>query len=264
MSYGITMLAVVPVRKSPEENSEMVTQLLFGETFKILRQRNRYWTLIECAYDGYRGWVSQNQITPVSEADLEDYRHHHAVAGELYCPAMADGDSRYIPFGASLPQFDEMSFGILGKRYSYGGQVIFPERLINKSDYIEKMARKFLHTPYLWGGRSSFGIDCSGFVQVVFKALGITLPRDASQQVERGEIVDFASQARIGDLLFCRSHYKNSVSHVGMVLGKKKVIHASGKVRIDTFDHYGIFNHDENRYSHLMVVIKRVLPEQSV
>lgn len=259
MTYGLTLLAAVPVRKGPEENSEMVSQLLFGEAYKILQQRGRYWTYIQCQYDEYEGWISTNQVSEVSKEEYDRVCAAKAVSIELYCPAMNDGDSRYIPFGSSLPDFDEMTFRIAGKNYSYGGQVIFPERLSNKVEYLEKLSRKFLHTPYLWGGRSSFGLDCSGLVQIIYKALGIRMPRDASQQVYHGELVDFASQAEPGDLAFFRAHYKNHVSHVGIVLGDRRIIHASGKVRIDRFDHYGIYNQEEGRYTHLMVVIKRVL-----
>jgi cell wall-associated NlpC family hydrolase len=242
----------------------MVSQLLFGETYKILKARDRYWSLIECEYDGYQGWISNNQITEITQEQYVGVSEHNAVAAELYCPVMSDGESKYIPFGASMANFDEMTFKLLGRSYSYGGQVIFPERLNNKLEYIEKLARKFLHTPYLWGGRSSFGLDCSGFVQIIYKAFGIRLPRDASQQVHEGELIDFVSQAEIGDLAFFRAHYKNTVSHVGIVLPGRRIIHASGKVRIDKFDHYGIFNSEVNSYTHLMVVIKRVFKKSDI
>jgi hypothetical protein len=237
----------------------MVSQLLFGEVCKILKDRDKDWILVQCQYDGYLGWVSKNQITKISEESFNALSEYPAVAAELYGPVMSDGHSRFIPFGASLPGFDEISFKLADIQFSYSGQVIFPNRLINKREYVEKLARKFLHTPYLWGGRSSFGLDCSGFVQTVYKALGVRLPRDSTQQVKAGEIVDFASSAKSGDLAFFRSHYTDHISHVGIVMEGKKIIHASGKVRVDKFDHHGIFNREENKYSHLTVAIKNVL-----
>jgi hypothetical protein len=239
----------------------MVTQILFGEVVEILQNHENTWDLVRCAWDGYMGWVSSNQLTRISEKEYNSYRESKEVCAEVLAPAMSDGDSRYIPFGATLPGFDEMSFKVMGKHFSFGGWVTFPERLEHPHAYICKMAMRLLHVPYLWGGRSSGGIDCSGFVQVLYKHLGISVPRDAYQQVEVGRDVDFASSAQSGDLAFFRTAYSSRISHVGLVLMRGQIIHASGQVRVDKLDHYGIYNQAEGKYTHLLVGIKRILQD---
>ncbi|HEX2935487.1 MAG TPA: C40 family peptidase, partial [Bacteroidales bacterium] len=124
---------------------------------------------------------------------------------------------------------------------------------------IEEVARKFLHAPYLWGGRTVFGIDCSGFTQIVYKMNGIGIPKDAYQQAEIGEPVQFVEDTRTGDLAFFDNE-EGRITHTGIILGKSEIIHASGEVRIDKFDHQGIFNEEDNAYSHKLRLIKRIIP----
>jgi cell wall-associated NlpC family hydrolase len=129
---------------------------------------------------------------------------------------------------------------------------------IRTVNMLEKVALRFLHAPYLWGGRSPLGIDCSGFTQVLYKCLGIAIPRDAYQQADIGKTVNFAEEATLGDLAFFQNE-TGKITHVGMILKDKKIIHSSAMVRIDTFDHFGIFNADTNKYSHQLKIIKRIL-----
>jgi len=260
MKYAISLLSTVPIRRLDSDKSEMVSQLLFGEVVQIINDKDKSWWLIQCSWDGYIGWVSSNQLHLISEADYENYKSCRTTSAEIMAPAMCDGHSRYIPFGASLPDFDEMTFQVAGQHFAFGGRVTFPDRIENQQSYLQKMAQRLLHVPYLWGGRSSLGIDCSGFVQVLYKHLNISIPRDAYQQVEVGEMVDFVAAVQPGDLAFFRSHYSDKITHVGMILEKGKIIHASGRVRIDKLDHYGIFHLEEKRYTHLLVGIKRILP----
>ena len=145
--------------------------------------------------------------------------------------------------------------------FTFSGQVIEPGSSNITLSLLLKIARKYLNAPYLWGGRSPFGIDCSGFSQIVFKMLGVKLLRDASQQVSQGRIIDFVEQAQAGDLAFFENK-KKRIAHVGIVFPDQKIIHAHGKVRIDNLDHFGIFNEENNKYTHRLRVVKRILPDE--
>ena len=156
-----------------------------------------------------------------------------------------------------MPNFDGINFKIGKEKFIYNGQAVMADQ-IRTVNMLEKVAMRYLHAPYLWGGRSPLGIDCSGFVQVLYKCIGISIPRDAYQQADIGKTVNFAEEATLGDLAFFNNE-EGKITHVGMILKDKKIIHSSSMVRIDTFDHFGIFNADTKKYSHQLKIIKRIL-----
>ena len=119
------------------------------------------------------------------------------------------------------------------------------------------LGRPFLGTAYLWGGKSIFGVDCSGFVQQLYKLFGIFLPRDAYQQAEVGELVGFLQEAKLGDLAFFDND-EGRITHVGMLLSDRLIMHASGNVRIDPIDHAGIIHRITGKRTHHLRLIKRV------
>jgi hypothetical protein len=243
---GICNLAVIPLRKSPDSTSEIVSQLLFGDTFNIHQIENG-WVSIKTLNDNYSGYISDKQyaafdgttdnwIVNTSYPFLEAQTHE----GKLLLPA-----------GCLLPNQPKT---IIGQ------QEITIEKLpaAKQITQLAETALQYLNAPYLWGGKTAFGIDCSGFMQMVFKQCGVQLPRDAYQQAELGETLNFVNESKCGDLAFFDNE-NGKITHVGMMLDNEKIIHASGKVRIDLLDHHGILNVQEKKYSHKLRIIKRIL-----
>ena len=250
-----TLLTICPVRSKPDDTSELVNQILFGEEVIVLDKGKNDWLKIRSEYDGYVGWVDQKQFVPSDSG-----RQKVFYCADLFESVFGDEKSTWITLGAELPDFDGMTSTLGGYKFRFSGQAIIPGQINGDlKEGIERIARKLLNAPYLWGGRSPAGIDCSGFTQIVFKCIGIPLLRDAKDQATQGEIVDFASSAISGDLAFFTKHTEK-ISHVGIVLPNNKIIHASGHVRIDTYDHYGIFNNEIQQYTHRLKIIKRYLP----
>ena len=146
---------------------------------------------------------------------------------------------------------------MLDNRYSINENHICKNQNKVTTDIINN-AMKYLGAPYMWGGRSPFGIDCSGFTQVVFGMCGITLKRDAYLQAELGNTIDFINETKTGDLVFFDND-ESKITHVGIMIEDKQIIHASGEVRIDSIDHNGIYNENAKKYSHKLRIIKRII-----
>lgn len=262
MNYGISDLSIIPVRKEPTEKSEMVTQILFGEHFLTIENNNN-WTNVRLAFDDYEGWVDTKMIMPIDE---KLYFHLNeelpVVANDTFNLVFQEEDysNKLIVPGSSFPFCDlQKKFFYIGdKKYFFQGKV--SENTIGEHirDSIIESALKYFNSPYLWGGRTPYGIDCSGLTQIVYKLNGMVLPRDASQQVLIGEPLTFVEEALPGDLAFF-DNQEGRITHVGIIWDRHKIIHASGKVRIDNVDHQGIFNVDTRRYTHKLRVIKRII-----
>lgn len=257
--YGISLLSVIPVRALPDDSAEIVTQVLFGETFELLDKRGKNWICISCSWDKYVGWIDEKMMTYIDQSTYESCSTPHAQTTEI-CHNIVNQDEVKIPIlmGSRLPHFDGMTAKIAGIKHLYNGQAVQGSSVDKKADFVEKFALKYLHAPYLWGGRGPFGIDCSGLVQVVYSMVGIQLPRDAKDQIHEGEEVAFIDTAAKGDLAFFENDL-GKIIHVGIILSDKRIIHASGQVRIDHIDHYGIYQVNRRKYSHKLRMIKRVL-----
>ncbi len=230
MAKGICKYPLVACRREANERSEMITQLLYGEIYEIIEEIPS-WIKIKCLRDSYESWIDRKLHTPLSENLKIKF-----IASEAYNEIIENGNKMIVP-GASIIYSDQKQFN-------------------NSKDLIES-ALKFLGAPYLWGGKSIWGIDCSGFVQVVFQMHGMDLSRDAYQQAELGETIEFNDLIQAGDLAFF-SKGDDRISHVGICLNKEQIIHASGKVRIDKLDHHGIYNVDNQSYSHELRIVKRI------
>ncbi len=259
MQFGICSLSVVPCRKEASNTSEMVTQLLFGEHYQVLDETET-WLKISIAYDKYECWINKKQNTKITEATYKLLEMQHAVLNtELLqlIKSRSTGITFPVPIGCTLPGYLNKECKIEQEVYAFEGVVCHSNIKRTTKELIET-AFVFINAPYLWGGKSIFGIDCSGFTQLVYKLSGYKLPRDAYQQAEIGHPLSFVEEAEPGDMAFFDNE-EGKIVHVGIVLENQQIIHASGKVRVDKFDHYGIFNSDTKKYSHMLRVIKRVL-----
>jgi len=261
VTYGICLLTLAPVRKNPDDRSEMVNQLLFGD-FVDIKDAVDGWYLIESIDDRYEGWVDTKQIQNVSEDSYNQllYSKRYFTNDLLNeCKLLHNNDSLlHLVLGSQLHNVKDGKFIIEDHHFKYSGNYIAADH--PKKEIIKATALKYLNAPYVWGGRSPFGIDCSGFVQMVYKLSGIFLNRDASQQAKQGELVNFISEAKLGDLAFFENEEGNIV-HVGMLLNTEHIIHASGKVKIESIDHNGIYDDQAKKYTHKLRLIKRIFEE---
>lgn len=256
MQYGICNLSIVSLRYEPNNKSEMVSQVLFGEVFKVLEQRT-HWSRIRLAFDSYEGWIDNNQYIEITEEEYSTITNSTKyLSGELI-DFVSDTEQNLtpIPLGALLPFFESDSFKIKETTYIYDG-IVFNEKK-DKSEIV-KIAFMYLNTPFLWGGKTPFGIDCSGFSQMVYKLCGYKLLRDASQQATQGEVLSFIEESEPGDLAFFDDK-DGEIIHVGIIMKDNYIIHAYGKVRIDRLDHSGIYNIDTRRHTHKLRVIKKII-----
>lgn len=252
MNYGIVHIPLIPGREDPSDKSEMITQLLYGECYTVLEVQKK-WVLLENAADSYQCWIDRKQYFEIEASEFEKFTGQVQKRCGDAMGLVTDKNGRrfYIPCSAPLPYYSQGSFQMNGNRLEYDGHVARHD-----SDSPVRHAMRLLHAPYLWGGKSAMGIDCSGFTQVVFACAGIPIPRDAYQQAEGGDTVDFTDLAEPGDVAFFDNE-ESQITHVGIVLDQGKIIHASGSVRIDTLDHEGIFNETKGEYTHKLRLIKR-------
>lgn len=258
MTHGICPLSTVAIRNSSSQKSEMISQLLYGELVEILERKGRQWVKVRCAHDNLVGWVATNQLEWITPSEFESYQDNFAFVLDVFHALGTDEAFLPLTIGARLPNFDGLRFSIGEKTFNYSGQAVFPKDIVRGPEMIQKIARKFLNAPYLWGGRSPFGVDGPGLVQAVYGIAGYALPREAFQQVEKGDNVDFAEQSNAADVAFFENQ-KGRITHAGIVLPEGKIIHAYGKVRIDKLDHYGIFSKDKGGYTHKLRIIKRLI-----
>ena len=253
MSYGISTLSIVPCRAEGNDRAEMVTQLLFGEVYEVIEEKEK-WINIKTALDGYECWICRKQFFEISAEEYESQKLNDFPKSISSVGEVRSSKSIYstITIGATLPYFSNGKLRIRKEKYAFSGNVNEPNP--NK---IVDYAFSFINAPYLWGGRSPFGIDCSGFSQVVYSLCGYRIPRDAYQQAEEGTNVEFVELTEPGNLAFFDNE-EGKITHVGIVTEPGQIIHASGKVRVDSLDQQGIFNKELGKYTHKLRVIKRI------
>ena len=269
MDFGICLQSVIPVRIEPSHKSEMVTQILFGELYRVIENQD-HWIRVRLAYDNYEGWIDQKQSYSIDEQEFIRLINAETPVSLDLVQLLSNETRRSIlpiSLGSSLPGIMENRFPIGKESFTFEGlmadmsafeSMLLSQNRIKAKQTIIDDAMLYINAPYLWGGRTPFGIDCSGLTQMVYKLKKIRLLRDASQQSTHGEPVNFISETEPGDLAFFDDE-EGRIIHVGLLVDKFKIIHASGKVRIDLIDHEGIFNEEENRYTHKLRVIKRII-----
>jgi hypothetical protein len=252
--FGICNLAIIPLRIEPSDRSEIVSQVLFGEHFEILEQQKQ-WAKIKLQFDEYEGWVDSKQFQIISEADYQQLSSDAIILNSDLIEYITGPNNLLIPIplGASLSFLSHNEINT--QNYDFEGLKISGQK--PKSNLINT-AFMYLNAPYLWGGKTPFGIDCSGFTQMVYKLNGYRLLRDASQQATQGEALSFIEESEPGDLAFFDNEEGNII-HVGIIMDDNYIIHASGKVRIDRLDHLGIYNAEVNKHTHKLRVIKKII-----
>lgn len=253
MKYAVCQVSVSPLRAEASDRSEMVSQILFGEKVEITETKNN-WIKVKAEFDGYEGWADKKQFLEISGEEFQTLTSEF-YAAESFNLLVDTGNPLTIPLAAHLPNLKEGKITVGNREYEFVGESASAN--FRKQDIVS-LAKLYLNTPYLWGGKSVFGIDCSGLVQQVYKFCGFKLPRDAYQQAEFGEPLSFLEESEPGDLAFF-DNQEGKIIHVGIILEGNKIIHAHGKVRIDPFDNNGIFNTDSQSYSHKLRVIKKLI-----
>lgn len=233
MEKGICTVSVAAIRAEQSHQSEMTSQLLYGETVDILEGKGKF-VKVKMHFDGYEGWIDAQQIMEISDEYFNE-RKLELVSNTVQMYNTSQG-SILLSMGSEV-----------------NSENLKPTFL--NVETISEMAKQFLNVPYLWSGRSFFGIDCSGFVQLIYKVHGISLPRESQQQSEIGEVLSFVEESKPGDLAFFENE-EGKICHVGMMLSNHEIIHASGKVRIDSLDSTGIFNKELNKHTHKLRFIR--------
>jgi hypothetical protein len=243
----------VPLRSGPSHKSEMLSQVLFGEKYSIIETAGN-WMKVETLFDNYRGWIDSDHVQ--HSIDRNDQKGH-VLNRSLSC-FRNDETKLVLEPGCEVynPDFGNKSFSIGNTIYKTSDG--FDEKYFSTSESPSETALRFINSPYIWGGRIPSGIDCSGLTQLAFKIHGIPVPRDSWEQAEAGRSIDFIDATEPGDLVFFDND-RGKITHVGMILSRGLVIHASGRVRVDRIDHQGIYKPEKNGYSHKLRLIRRVM-----
>lgn len=260
VDYGVCRLSVVPVRADAADKAEQVTQLLFGDHYEVLEQAgDKKWLRIRVHFDQYEGWIDAKQHHAISH-DYFEYltRAEFKITTDITTSILYNKSPQIILMGSMIPISSSELFK-MEEQFAFNGEAknVGQKR---EFEFLRSAALKYLNTPYLWGGKNPFGIDCSGFVQMVFKISGFRLFRDSGQQANQGKSIKELGESKPGDLVFFKNK-DNKINHVGILLEEDKIIHASGRVRIDHLNEEGILNVESKIYTHQFAHVRRILAD---
>ena len=272
---GISLYSVIPVRTEASEAAEQSTQILFGETFAILEQKTR-WMRVKLDSDGQEGWVDAKMICPMKAEEYASYRKALDSAATVVMPmtyAVSENNGQTIPLTAGTKLTNYQSpmtngastarFEVLGVGFRIDPGMVRAKSLDLNEQNLLQAVRFFLNIPYLWGGKNAMGMDCSGFTQIILSLFGKNLPRNASEQATCGRKISALTKVKAGDLVFFNhqspmTNDQSPITHVGIVIDAERVIHCSGRVKVEKLDETGIFNAETGQYSHHLVSIRRI------
>ena len=277
MLKAISLHSIVPVRAEAREGAEQETQMLFGELCQIINDQSPItnWTHVRLESDGPEGWVDAKMITPMTDKEYAAYKKALKTAATVAFPmayAMSENNGQTIPLtaGTKLTNFQSPTtneagparFEVLGVGFRIDSTMVITEpRELNQENLLQTV-RFFLNVPYLWGGKNAMGMDCSGFTQTIMSLFGKHLLRNASQQATQGQEITNLQNAQAGDLVFFAkspiTNHKSKITHVGIVIDPERVIHCSGRVKVEKLDTTGIFSAERGDYSHYLVSIRRI------
>ena len=261
LAYSFCNVSVMPVRAEPTHRAEQTTQLLFGEKAEILEINNKEWAHIRCDWDEYEGWCKLSQLTVITTK--KEYRKElKYLAASHNDKLMLPSGNMWLPMGSALIGMKGGLVKPVQEAGKYKGAKLRIKGTPADCEAIKAAALKYMHAPYLWGGRSVAGIDCSGLSQMAYRMCNLRIPRDASQQANEGQLVDFLQNAQCGDLAFF-DEKEGRINHVGILLDNQNIIHAtetSGRVVIDRIDQGGIISIALKRRTHNLRLVKRMIP----
>ena len=257
LAYAYCNVSLMPVRGEPSHSAEMVTQLLFGEKLEILDLNNREWAKIHCTWDGYEGWCKMSQLTTIQKKEYrKDVKY---LAGSHKDKLIMPHGEMWLPMGSELAGLKGGKIKPAHETGRYKGKKLNIKSATLNCDTLKVAATHYLNAPYLWGGRSIAGLDCSGLTQMAFKLCNHPILRDASQQSTQGTVVDFLQNAQCGDLAFFEEK-EGKINHVGILLDNQNIIHATetaGRVVIDRIDQGGIISVSLKKRTHNLRMVRR-------
>jgi len=258
LGYGVCRLSLVSVRLTPEEYAPMNTQLLFGDHYEVIEVPNQKdWIFIRIHFDGSEGWISAEQHHGITKEYFDQINHaNFKITTDLTCSLLFKKSPLTILLGSIVPISNSELFKI-EEQFAFNGE---SKSLGQKREFefLKTIVMKYLNAPHLAGGKSPFGIDASGLIQMVFKICGFILPRYLDKQITEGKKIVSLEDAKPGDIAFFLGQGKKDLQG-GIVLDDQKIIHCDGKVRVDHLMDEGILRSESKIFTHSLIEIRRII-----